>query len=149
MQTIPVSRLLLQQQIDAVTIDERGRSYQSDMLTVLVGNDGGLVLRPFKLADIGTPDEQYEWLYREVMLEEHAPEPFTDWQHLEVRGKGRYRKGTGKGWSYLRSTLEKYGVPESESDAMLSRMLNDGKIIELGEFQNSCAGGNFMMYGAV
>jgi hypothetical protein len=143
----PIGRKLLIQAIEEAADTGRGPVYADEMVT-LTYEGGKLSIQPFKLADIGNEDAQYRFLHS-VLLEEHRPKPFTDWRHLEVRGKGRYRQGTGMGWQALRGTLERHGVTASEATDVLNRMLDDGLVIRLGEFENACAGGNFMMYGAV
>jgi hypothetical protein len=117
-------------------------------MVTLTYEGGRLSIQPFKLADMGDEDAQYGFLHS-VLLEEHRPKPFTDWRHLEVRGRGRYRQGIGWGWQALRGTLERHGATQDEAEVALNRMLDDGLVIQLGEFENACAGGNFMMYGAV
>lgn len=143
----PIGRDLLIQAIkEATTTNKRGPVYADAMVT-LTYEGGKLSIQPFKLADMGDEDAQYRFLHS-VLLEDHQPKPFSDWRHLEVRGRGRYRQGTGWGWEALRGALTLHGATRDEAEAALNRMLEDGLVIQLGMFQN-CCGPDFMMYGAV
>lgn len=129
-----------------ITVDSiEAAGYNADMVTFEVTDEGRLHVRPFKLDDIGDDEAQYRWLYEEVLLNECAVKPFTDWDHLERAGKCRYPNGTGYGWQYLSSVLAKNGVIDPLP--ILQRMLAEGLVIELGYF-NASVGSGFTMYAA-
>lgn len=148
METFPIGRDLLIEAANSAADTGRGVVWMDKMVTLVI-TDGKLTVEPFKLSDVGDDEAQYDFLH-DVLLNECPVKEFTDWTHMEKAGKGRYREGTGYGWRFLTSVLTKYGVADdAAADKLLECMIADGKVKNLGVFQNSCAGGNFSMYAAV
>jgi hypothetical protein len=142
----PFGRKMLCSAIEGAVASPKGPCYADEMVTLVSNDDGSMTFRKFVLADMGDYDAQIEFLH-DVLLDECPVKPFRDWEHLEVRGKGRYRQGTGYGRRFLIGVLEKYGclTPDETFDVLFT----SGRVKSLGEFNASVGGGPFEMFAAV
>jgi hypothetical protein len=140
-----MGRKLLIEAIEEAAASPKGVCYADEMVTLVSYDDGTITIRKFKLEDIGDDHGQMTFLH-EVLLDECPVKQFTDWAHLEARGKNRYPNGTGYGRGLIEGVLSKHGC--TDPSAVFETMLADGRIIDLGYF-NASVGGSFQMYAAV